>query len=197
MTRTRAARTTAGAVRRRRGPVLRGLLTAVAVVSVSALSTGVAVAAPPGSNTVTPLLDCTTQNSDGSYTAVLGYSNTTGATATIPFGPLNVITPTTYDGVQPTTFLGGTQHGVFALNVSAYDAANSNVTWQLDGHTLSWTNKDTLSSSCPTPTQLPAEGNDTGAAVALVVAGMIGVIVLVRIRRRALRAEGDRTTTPV
>ncbi|HEY4626946.1 MAG TPA: hypothetical protein VIH01_13090 [Blastococcus sp.] len=188
-----AGRPTAVAARRRRGPVLRGLLTAVAFVVASVLSLGVATAAPPGSNTVTPLLDCTTQNSDGSYTAVLGYSNTAGATATIPFGPLNFITPRIYDGVQPTTFLSGTRHGVFSLNMPAH----ANLKWRLDGHTLALGNKPTLSSSCPAPTQLPAEGNDTGAAVALTAAGVLGMIVLARVRRRILRAEENRTREPV
>lgn len=165
--------------------MLRGALPVVVALAVLSLVPTQASAAPPSRTSVTPLLDCVQQNSDGSYTAVLGYSSSYSTTTTIPLGANNYFSPATYDGHQPTTFLTGTQHGVFAVTISNYDATYGTVYWYLDGHTLS-SSGTAVSASCPMPTQLPAQGNDTGAAIALLVAGALGVLVVVRLRRRAL-----------
>lgn len=166
--------------------MLRGALPVVVALAALSMTPGEA-SASSGYGSVTPVLDCVQQNSNGSYTAVVGYSSSYSTTKTIPHGYHNYISPSKYDGPQPTTFKPGTQHGVFALTVSNYDALYSNPTWYVDGNTLSgW--GASLSASCPLPTQLPAVGNDTGAGIALLVAGALGVLVVVRLRRRALSA---------
>jgi hypothetical protein len=165
---------------------LRGVLPVVVALAALSLTPGEASAYPTGS--VTPVLDCVAQNSDGTFTGVVGYTSTYTQTKSIPLGSSNAITPSKYNGKQPTSFKPGTQHGAFALTVSSYDALYSHPTWYLDGHYLSPGWDTTLSSSCPLPTQLPAQGNDTGAGIALLVAGAIGVVVVVRLRRRALAA---------
>ena len=154
---------------------------AVAVALV-ALSLFIAPGPASAAGTVTPLLDCVVQNSNGSYTAVLGYSNTTGRTTTVPFGTYNVITPSKYDRVQPTTFYNGTYHGVFKITVSVYDIWYS-PGWQLNGDVIDYA--DVTSSACPPPTSLPAVGNGTGLAIGVVVAGIVGVLLLRRTLRRA------------
>jgi hypothetical protein len=154
---------------------------AVAVALV-ALSLFIAPGPASAAGTVTPLLDCVVQNSNGSYTAVLGYSNTTGRTTSIPFGTYNVITPSKYDRVQPTTFHSGTYHGVFKVTVSAYDIWSS-PEWRLNGDTIDYA--DVTANSCPPPTSLPAVGNGTGLAIGVVIAGVVGVLFLRRTLRRA------------
>ena len=55
----------------------------LAILALTATFAGTASAA----GRVTPILDCYVKNSDGSWTAVFGYDNTTGAEVTIPIGP--------------------------------------------------------------------------------------------------------------
>jgi hypothetical protein len=173
--------------------VLRGVLPVV--VALAALSLTPAEASAYTTGSVTPLLDCVTQNSDGTFTAVVGYTSTYTQTKSIPLGSNNSITPSKYNGKQPTSFKSGTHHGAFALTVSSYDAYYSDPTWYVDGQYLSAGWGTSLSSSCPLPTQLPAQGNDTGAGIALLVAGVIGVLVVVRLRRRALAAISSPRTS--
>lgn len=136
---------------------------------------------------VHPVLECVSRASDGSWTAVLGYTNTAAA-KNVPLGSWNNISPTTYDGSQPTFYRTGTQHGALSLTISAYDYTYRGTSWMLDGNMVFI--GATFAAGIPTCTtvQLPAEGNDTGAAIVLVVAGALGVLVVVRLRRRALAA---------
>jgi hypothetical protein len=163
-----------------RGRWITARLAAVGVLV--ALSLVGAPGAASAAGTVSPLLDCVVQNSNGTFTAVLGYSNTTGRTQNIAYGYYNVITPSKYDRVQPTTFHSGTYHGVFKVTVTAADLW-SNPNWRLNGDTVDYA--DVTSSSCPPSTQMPSEGNGAGAAVGLLTAGVIGAFL---IRRRVRRA---------
>jgi hypothetical protein len=145
-------------------------------------------------NAVHPVLECVARASDGSWTAVLGYTNS-GAAKTVPLGSWNSMSPASYNGAQPTSYKAGTQHGVLALKISAVDYSGGGVTWMLDGNLIFV--GATFSAGIPTCTavQMPAEGNDTGSAIALVAAGALGVLVLVRLRRR-LTASLPPTAAP-
>jgi hypothetical protein len=189
MTGSRTAGETAARVTGRGRRRLRSGLLAIAVLAVIALAPGQASASSPS---VTPLLDCVQQNRDGSYTAVLGYSSSYPGTTSIPRGSRNHLTPARYDGQQPTSYSAGTHHGVFAVSVSQQDAFHASPTWHLDGHLLRADLDTRVSASCPVPTQLPAEGNGTGAAIALVLAGVVAALVLVRARRRLVLAGRNR-----
>ena len=127
---------------------------------------------------VTPLLDSVVTARDGSYTAVLGYKNTNRSSTYTITGSYNVISPSRYDGDQPTSFKPGTYHGVFSLPVSS-----GTVYWDLAGTRL--TISRTAASACPAGTTLPASGNGTGIAIALVAAGVLGVLLVRRARRTA------------
>jgi hypothetical protein len=154
----------------------------------AAVATLVAVSllAVPGtasaSGTVSPLLDCVVQNSNGTYTVVLGYSNSTGRSQTIPYGWSNVIAPSTYDRLQPTTFKAGTYHGVFTVTLTASDLW-SDPHWRLNGDTIDYA--DVTSNPCPPHTQMPAGGNGTGVAIGLLAAGAVGLFLVRRSVRRA------------
>jgi hypothetical protein len=155
-------------------------------VAVAAALVALSLFAAPGpasaTGTVSPLLDCVKQNSNGSVTAVLGYSNTTGRTQTFAYGYTNLITPSKYDRIQPTSYKSGTYHGVFAVTIATADFW-SDPTWRLNGDTINYL--DITSAPCPPGTQMPSAGNGTGAAIGLGVAGVLGVFLIRRYVRRA------------
>src|SRR4051794_8113205 len=178
-----------GSPRRARRPgrraAVRAALAAVAAALTVTATPGAASATTYG--TVTPLLDCIGDGGHGTYIAVLGYSNTTGRTMSIPLGWNNVISPAKFDGKQPTTFKAGTYHGAFTVSFTVRDLGDPAPSWRLYGHTLGGSYYTPVT-ACPPGTTMPAEGNDTGAAVALLAAGIVGVLVVRRFVRRAARA---------
>jgi hypothetical protein len=141
--------------------------------------TGVAAAE---TRSVTPVIECVILHPGGGYTAVLGYDNPSTGTVTVPVGPENKITPASAVGGQPDTFLPGRQRGVFSLTV-----ANGTPTlrWTLDGSTASVQPRE---STCPPPTEMPADGNGTGLAIGLGAAGLVGWLVVRRTQRRTAAA---------
>jgi hypothetical protein len=164
----------------------RGLLLRAALVAVVAV---VALVATPGAasarGTVVPLLDCVVTDEDGSWTAVFGYRNTASSRVHIPTGPRNKVTPATVGTPQPTTFQPGTHRGVFTVPVPR----GAGPMWHLDGTNLAA--RLGTATACPPSTQMPAEGNGTGAAIALVAAGLAGAVAVQRARRRAPSGRGD------
>lgn len=128
----------------------------------------------------TPLLDCVIPATGGAHTAVLGYSNSQSQTTLT--GSSNTISPSQYDGAQPTTFESGTHHGVFTIDIDPGDSA----TWFL-GNTQLVIN-GTAAGACPSSTELPADGNGTGVVVALLGAGVVGALA---VRRTVRRRSGD------
>ncbi|SET98682.1 hypothetical protein [Geodermatophilus poikilotrophus] len=165
----------------------RRLLLRAALVAVVAV---VALVAVPGAasarGTVVPLLDCVVANDDGSWTAVFGYRNTSSSPVRIPTGPRNKVTPATVGSPQPTTFQPGTHRGAFTVTV----ARGAGPMWHLDGTNLAA--RRGTATACPSSTQMPADGNGTGAAIALVAAGLVGTVAVQRARRRAPAGRGDR-----
>jgi hypothetical protein len=130
------------------------------------------------------LVDCITRHADGTWTAVFGYDNPTGAAVTIPVGPANKVTPVTSGRPQPTTFEPGLHHGAFSVTVTR----GAGVMWHLDGQNLAA--HAGAASACPPSTELPEEGNGTGPAIVLVAAGVVGAVAVHRVRRRAQGAAG-------
>ena len=138
-----------------------------------------------GSVVVFPVLNCIQTGTNGSYTAVLGYRNTSNSTYTIT-GDYNVISPSGYNGKQPTVFKPGTYTGAFSLPVTS-----GTVYWTLG--TTKLTINRTSTPACPKDTQMPADGNGTGAVAALGVAAVAGTLIVTRARRRA----ADQTQEPI
>jgi hypothetical protein len=172
--------------RQRRG---RARLARAALVAILALVGLVAApgtaAAAAGDGTITPVLNCLRQNSDWTYTAVLGYTNSARNTEKIPLGTWNSISPTRYNGGQPTSFSSGTKHGAFSVTLTRSEYMGGPY-WYLDGKFVffgwAWSNGVT---ACPPSTELPEEGNGTGPAIALAAAGVVGAFAVHRARRRA------------
>ncbi|MGY1702252.1 hypothetical protein [Geodermatophilus sp. SYSU D00766] len=169
--------------RRGRSRALR-IAAAAAVGAVVALTPGTAGAAPNRSAPpdVVPVVDCVVRNGDGSWTAVFGYDNRTGATVDIPVGPANQVTPTGYGAPQPTRFAPGLRRGVFSVTVTR----GGGPVWHLGSTNLAARKTDT---ACPPSTQMPADGNGTGAAIGVAVAAGVGAVLLRR-SRRAVPAAG-------
>ena len=174
-----AARATDGIRGRRRTAVRIGVAGLVAATAVVA-SPGTALAA----GTITPLLDCWTV-SGSTTTLVLGYSNTKSKAATYDVGgSSNSWTPAKYNGRQPDTFEVGTFHGSYSVTMASSDVATA--TWTLGSTVLDVSDAKAATGTCPPGTSLPASGNGTGAAIALVAAGGLGVLLVHRARRRAV-----------
>jgi hypothetical protein len=158
-----------------RGPRLAAV---IAIAAVTTLAPSAAAAAPGRSTPpdVVPLVSCVVTGSDGSWTAVFGYDNQTGATVKIPVGPANQVSPASVGEPQPTTFLAGIHHGVFSVTVSK----GGGPMWHLGSDNLAARKND---NTC-TSVQLPAEGNGTGMVMVVAAAGVVAAYSL---RRRRLR----------
>jgi hypothetical protein len=165
--------------RARRGPLRCRLALVLLLATAGTIApAGVAAAADA---TVLPVLSCVVPQSSGGFTAVLGYSNSSGSSVRIPLGAKNKFTPTRYDGNQPTTFLPGVHQGVFSVRVTHPSAK-----WMLGSTKLFL--DDAAAPRCPPSTEMPEEGNGTGPAVALLAGGALGVVLLRRLRRRLASA---------
>jgi len=186
------ARMPGGGARRRW--LTRVALGAVAMVAALAAAPGIASASPPGETSpgfVYPFLDCSVHNADGSWTVVFGYTNTGSTRISLPAGLANAVSPSPTYGSVPTSFEPGTHHGVFAVKVGA----SGSPTWSVDGMGVSIV--PSAAAVCPAGMPLPAEGNDAGAALALVGTGALGALCLLRLRRHTLSAPPDRPVDAV
>jgi hypothetical protein len=166
----------------------RRLAARLAVAAVVAVLTVVAAPgiASAATGSVTPLLDCVNDNDNGTYTAVLGYSNTTGRTQVIPLGWNNMVSPSKFNGTQPTTFQNGTFHGAFSVTFTTSERFFSPLSWTLNGTTVGGSYYMFMN-ACPAGTTMPSSGNGTGPAIALLAAGVIGVLLVRRFVRRSTR----------
>jgi len=79
---------------------------------------------------VRPVLECVTNNGDGTYTAFFGYKNDNNVSVYIPVGNKNKFTPTPQDRGQTRVFQPGRHYKVFTVNFNG-----SNLVWTLNGRT--------------------------------------------------------------
>jgi hypothetical protein len=79
---------------------------------------------------VSPVLECVTNNGDGTYTAFFGYKNENSVSVYIPVGSKNKFTPTPQDRGQTRVFKPGRQIKVYTVNFNG-----SNLVWTLNGRT--------------------------------------------------------------
>jgi hypothetical protein len=162
------------------------LVVGIALVGLAA-SPGTASAA--GTYTVEPVLNCYKENSNRSWTVVVGYVNASSSNVTIPRGADNQAHPSKLASLPPTSFEPGTVNGAFTTTVSRADL-DAGARWVLDGHTLDYRAAASASRVCPPSTELPEQGNGTGPAIGLAAAGVVGTVLVHRTRTRALAAAG-------
>ena len=79
---------------------------------------------------VRPVLECVTNNGDGTYTAFFGYENENSVSVYIPVGSKNKFTPNPQDRGQTRVFKPGRQIKVYTVNFNG-----SNLVWTLNGRT--------------------------------------------------------------
>jgi hypothetical protein len=161
----------------------------VAVIGLVGLVASPGTASAAATYTVEPVLNCYKENSNKSWTVVVGYVNASSSTVTIPRGADNQAAPSKFASLPPTSFEPGTVNGAFATTVSQADL-NAGARWVLDGFTLDYRAAAGASRVCPASTELPEEGNGTGPAIGLVAAGVVGAALVHRARKRALAAAG-------
>jgi hypothetical protein len=160
------------------------LLTGVVLAGTAGLSGSASAAAP----TVTPLLDCAFANGDGSLTVVLGYTSSYPNQVSIPLtNKKNYTNPASYGSALPTRFQAGTHHGVAALTIPKADRSAS-PSWYLDGTTLFFPSSPAASGKCDA-VQLPGFANGAALTVGFVLTGVVGALVVWRVRRRAAVAR--------
>jgi hypothetical protein len=126
--------------------------------------------------TVTPVVNCITAPSGGTYTAVFGYTNSTSSTVTIKKDGAwqNSIFPSNFDGPEPELFKPGTTYGAFKLTIPVGEYA----IWTINGN--SWAIASQWSPPCGSPAPLPQDGNGYGITIFMVVAGIWGLFMLLR-----------------
>jgi hypothetical protein len=94
--------------------------------------------AAPEDRPVVPFMEGWYDNGDGSVTISFGYFNLNhDSIVEIPLGEANRIEPGPYQGLQPTVFFPGRNHGAFGITVPA-DMRGQDVWWSLinaDGDT--------------------------------------------------------------
>lgn len=87
--------------------------------------------AAPEERPVVPFMEGWYANGDGSVTISFGYFNLNqDSIVAIPLGEANSIEPERFDGMQPTVFFPGRNHGVFGVTVPA-DMRDQDVWWAL------------------------------------------------------------------
>jgi hypothetical protein len=160
----------------------------IAVIALIGLVASPGAASASGTRTVKPVLNCYKEAADGSWTVVVGYVNSSRKTVDIPRGPDNQAYPSKFASLPPTSFEPGTVNGVFTARVTSSDL-HAGARWVLDGYTLDYRAAASSSQVCPASTELPEEGNGTGPAIGLAVAGVVGAVLVHRARKRAPAAE--------
>ncbi len=163
-----------------------GVLRAAATVGVAVaalcgviLASAPAFAAPPPKGSVRPILECVWDNGDGTYTAVWGYDNTTGATVTLDVGAQNNFAPLPQDRGQPTVFDAGRRDNAFTVA-----NATGNLTWHLNGVKTTARASSTACSSNPT---VPIGVNSPFGLAIIVVLGFGATAWIGRSRLRLMR----------
>jgi hypothetical protein len=99
---------------------------------------------PTPNQSVRPVLECVTNNGNGTYTARFGYKNDNSVAISIPVGANNRFSPTPENRVQTNTFLSGRRRDVFRVTFSG-----GNLVWSLRGPDGS--NRTATASTTSTP----------------------------------------------
>ena len=84
--------------------------------------------APSEPMSLRPILECVTQNSDGTFTAYFGYENNNASAVTILVGGHNKFTPAPQDKGQPTVFQPGVFRNLFSVRFNS-----NHLTWSVKG----------------------------------------------------------------
>jgi hypothetical protein len=149
-------------------------LSGVAALLLGATLLVASTPAAASSANVVPAVTCVTLGHGHNYTAYFGYSNS-GSAANYPDGSSNQITPSKYDGNQPTSFISGTVTNAFSVQVH-----NQSVTWTVAGQSATATSSSTTCSG----SSLPVDPLGLSLVIAIGLGVLIGVVVIRRTAKR-------------
>jgi hypothetical protein len=150
----------------------------VAGLTIAAGAVVVAGAGPAAAaGTVTPTVQCVFHNTDGSYSAVFGYVNSSTA-VTLAIGATNSFAPIPADRGQGTAFAAGTHISVLVTNFTT-----GNLVWTLDTHTVTANSSTTACASNP---NLPVSAGSPAGLVFLIGGSVIAVGFMGRRKVRPL-----------
>jgi hypothetical protein len=76
---------------------------------------------------ILPIMNCVTNNGNGTYTAYFGYNNKNSVSVFIPIYAQNKISPDPWDRGQPGVFKVGVQERVFSVTWTS-----GNIIWHLN-----------------------------------------------------------------
>ncbi len=143
------------------------------VTVVNQPATVVREAASRGS--LSPQVTCVDTSVKGQFTAYFGYTNS-GSPVTIPTdSKFNKVSPSVYNGAQPSDFTPGTIVNAFSVVVTA-----PSVSWTLGGATASASSHSTQCSN----SSLPVDPLGLTFVLTIGVGLVLGVIVVTRTARR-------------
>lgn len=94
---------------------------------------------------ISPVLECVTDNDDGTYTARFGYNNTGAEAKELPIGPVNRFNRPSHDQGQPARFDPGRHVGSFSV---VFDGGNLVWTLQSNGKSRTATASDHPDQRC-------------------------------------------------
>ena len=155
--------------------VIRRTVTATLIVGAGVLIASPAQAASAGSTKdLRPHFECSAPNSDGSYTALFGYTSDATDDTTASIGAQNQFTTPPKDRGQPTTFSPGRHVAVFGTQFNAGESPS----WHLGTDTA----KANTTTLCSAPPELSE--NSTWIALPAASLGSIAVWGLIQRRRR-------------
>ncbi len=111
--------------------------------------------ASAGGNVLIPLLECVTNNGNGTYTAHFGYLNNSTSAITLPVGAKNMFVGGNKNRGQPTVFEPGEHPSEFTVVFNALDTLK----WLLkaDGDSRHQVEASATSEACAPATEPPTE----------------------------------------
>jgi choice-of-anchor A domain-containing protein len=125
-------------------------------------------------SSVVPVVKCVSVNSNGSFVAYFGYTDS-GAAVSYPIGPTNSVTPSSLSGGQPVNFVSGTVDDAFSVTVPQSGTAE----WLVNGLSATATSSSMV---CSDDT-LPADPYGMSLVLAIGGGGIVGTVVVRRTAR--------------
>ena len=125
----------------------------------------------PTTGTISPIFECWTQEPDGTYTAYWGYENRTTQNGqpvgrTIAHGAQNRLTPSSFQGTQPTRFgVPGVIPGRPGRTAFGATAPNAFVTRNWNGSNLVWNVAGRTATASNTPSKQCTSGPDVQESI--------------------------------
>lgn len=124
---------------------------------------------------ITPTVTCVDVSSKNNYTVYFGYTNNGSSVSYPTDSKFNHVSPSSYNGGQPTDFPSGTFSNVFSVLVTS-----PSISWTLENSTVSASSNSTQCSG----SSLPVDPLGLSLVLVLGVGIVVGAIFVTRTARR-------------